>query len=1345
MAILKTANGELINNNVPATEALADVEITNRFVKLAETIRKIAPRSDDFLYFNAIFMHASESSLIDHKTGEPKKDKNGKVITGGFDENWKWQCSDPSILPLMNQNKDTFPESELKKAYKMWVGRPLCVDHRSDQVEGVRGIILDTHYDEKYKRVVGLCALDRITYPDLAHKIKSGVANSVSMGCAVSTAICFVCGNKAITEKDYCNCMRSKRGEINVGLNPIELSVVVTPADPEAKVLKIIASMNNYVDQRNSMLEERKDVELTKLSALDDSIKTIESQLNRLFTECSDNSCQFVRDKDGHINLVKSAQAQQLQVKSKTWSDFFDKAKQVDSANDYEKKNLFDELNVLRADLSPQTLVDDSSALMSLADAMSSKNKYLRENYLEPLLEDLKTIQMGQPGPQQDHQFTTPDGPDKDLGLDAGAEVRMPANEQLTGERVSKVVNPSEVEVKPNKGGDLGPELGSASDRFQFGNYASNDMLMMKGGKKTADVDKNLDLLLKQTQEIETEMNKMKDMLNTNNTTGIKSVLEESKMNEARLKLRAEQRKALLEKKSDAVDGTMKIANLTCLKCGKVVKDEAEAKLHAEKEHKGEEGVIQYKRSYWLGTEEPTPGKPQYKPDNGGEPKNRMNDKQMKQDKSMGGNEGEFPGDEAEKKKWLRADLDERAMKRRAYWLGTEEPTPGKPQYKKDPMNEKLRMSGDKQMLQTKSMGGDEKSFPGDEAEKKKWLRAELVPGSLRTKFTKVRNDDGSINKKASYFEIFAGPNKLLKATADEIYGEELEKEADDKGHTYWDVLAEPELNNVYSKQVMAMVRTDGLDKVAELLKGAQAMPGMDAAVGVGPAPAEAPTGDVKLEPLAQPEEPKTDEKKVEVNANELMSLVSTMEDTLGRIRTEVTGEDKDEVKDTSVEMGDEDKAVEGVGAELQASLQPIAKEIYAELDQSADELALLVDYFGKSASLNDAQKDELHKIAVDAVNDGKGLLEEAETILAVAGKIPPGLKAFQDKQKGKKKGDEKDDKKSKDKDDMKDKGKDKKDEKKGKEDKKDKDKGKKKKTKKAELAEALMKIADELGKDDEHEEKEVELLEELVKLEKEENETDDMDKEMKELGLMPENMVEDKPMENCGMCGMAMDATHYCSASAKDDLVKEALAARRAKREAILKAAGEQYDVCPDTHGMEGEAHSGGGTTTKLDVKPAGDGGKVETIDEVHTKMMDAAESVPTGKVGEVEEVNVKEAELKAKEEAIKAELDAGMKTKKAEEDKSKYRVKLRRAYDLGLMMQEKGMIPRIKEALDKQVDEIMGFDDAAFESYKRAVANTQVKTASVKMPQVGVREDNSQASENVSASLEDQLKNMW
>ena len=1201
MAFLKIAEGDFLQRDIPAVEALADVDVTNRFIKLAEQLKRIAPRSNDFTYFTAIFMHGAEASLVDLKTGEPKKDFSGKIITGGYDDKWQWTCSDSSIDPYSNANGDIFPSAELKKAHSKWVGRPLCVNHQSSDIEGVRGIIIDTHWDEKYKRIVGLCAIDSKTYPDLAHKVKSGYSSNVSMGSAVGQALCTACKKVAITEKDYCDCIRTRKGqringvkvgEINLDLNPIELSLVVTPADQQAKVLKIIASMNNYADQRNSLLEEKDRAGMDKLSQLDSSVKNVETQLNRLFSECSETSCQFVRGEDGHIRIIKSAQDTMS-----TWDEYFRLAHQVASskADSAGKADLLRKMQELRSVLDVKELVGYEGPFLEVANLNDPE---LKAKQLSPLVVEYNAMRTKaiQPDIAAQPQFTSQTGPDSDLGISYDAEVHTTPAGHSTGERLSDI-NPSEVGIKPNNGGDLGPELGSASDKFQFGNIASrNDvgMLMAKGGKKTAELEENLTLLLKQTQDIEMEMNKMKETLNINNTMVENKTItnKESQMNDARLKLRSAKRHALLEKTAD---------NKT------------------------------------------------------------------------------------------------------AYWQGTEEPKPGKEQYKKDPQAAKSR-GEDKFMHQDKSMGGADGSFPGDEADKKKLLRAELVPGTLRTKFTRVRNADGSFNKSASYFEVFSGGNKLLTATANEIYGNELDMEVPEMpGKTYWDVLSSQE----YGKQVMAAIRQDGFKKVAYLLKGAQAaMPGMPAPDGA-PAPAA---------PVGEPEAPAP---KAEVDVKTVTELVERMEETLNELTTEVTGESGEDADAASVDIapeqpaaGAEQQPAEMAGMELAAALKPVAREVYAELNQSADELALIVDCFKKSASLSTGNKAELKKVAEDAVADGIELLEEAETILAIAGKVPAGLAAYQAKQKGKGK---KDDKKKDKKDDKKD----------------------KKKDKKAFILSELRKISQEIafGGDSELGELEEEYGgEEAGELARVDADLDEVEAILDEL----ENKDAGGSVA-CDGCGEAKDAGHCCTASAKDQLVIEALASRKARREQLLKQATEGYDVVPDTHGLVDEAHRGSeaNPSTELDVKPAGKGAVVEGIDAVHDAMMDAATGTATGKQGS------------AALDAIKVALEADMRTKKAEEDKTKYRVKLRRAYDLGLMMQEKGMLARGKEALDSQVDEIIKFDDAAFESYKRSVANAQPinKVASVRVPSVGVREDNSGPGDNggSTVTLGDQLNHLW
>lgn len=272
-----------------------DAAIQEHFKKIASNLKKIAPKAEDFLYFAAIMMHAAEAAAL-NEDGTTRLNIRGEPVKVGWTKDngsWRWTSNDNSIKPYRNSNGDIFPEEELVKAYRKWVGKPLCIDHKSDSVDHVRGFIVDTYYDRNLKRVIALCALDKHNYPDLARKVATGYSTSVSMGTAVGKAICSDCGQIARTEKDFCNHMRSKScyGEINIDLSPIELSIVVNGADPQAKIKHIIAAantLNNYVETKEKELNNlsnsnfnpddlislRKDLDesMDKLSKLEETV-----------------------------------------------------------------------------------------------------------------------------------------------------------------------------------------------------------------------------------------------------------------------------------------------------------------------------------------------------------------------------------------------------------------------------------------------------------------------------------------------------------------------------------------------------------------------------------------------------------------------------------------------------------------------------------------------------------------------------------------------------------------------------------------------------------------------------------------------------------------------------------------------------------------------------------------------------------------------------------------------------------------------------------------------------------------------------------------------------------------
>lgn len=271
---------------------MSDPDILTKFTKYAKELKALAPKADDFLYFSCIMMHAAEAALL-NPDGSLKKDASGKEVTAHWEqkgESVKWVCSDNNIKALKNNNNDIFPEKELIAAHKKWVGKPLCLDHKSESVDMIRGLIIDTHYDYKNKRVIALCALDKKNYPDLARKVASGYAASVSMGTGVERAVCYDCGTVARTEKDFCGCMRARRsyGEINLGLNPIELSIVVNGADPNAKIRHIIAaadSMAKYIELKESELNKKSFSDNSKLK---ESLTNTINQLNELKEELSE-------------------------------------------------------------------------------------------------------------------------------------------------------------------------------------------------------------------------------------------------------------------------------------------------------------------------------------------------------------------------------------------------------------------------------------------------------------------------------------------------------------------------------------------------------------------------------------------------------------------------------------------------------------------------------------------------------------------------------------------------------------------------------------------------------------------------------------------------------------------------------------------------------------------------------------------------------------------------------------------------------------------------------------------------------------------------------------------------
>jgi hypothetical protein len=176
----------------------------------------------------------------------------------------------------------------------------------------------------------------------------------------------------------------------------------------------------------------------------------------------------------------------------------------------------------------------------------------------------------------------------------------------------------------------------------------------------------------------------------------------------------------------------------------------------------------------------------------------------------------------------------------------------------------------------------------------------------------------------------------------------------------------------------------------------------------------------------------------------------------------------------------------------------------------------------------------------------------------------------------------------------------------------------------------------------------------------------------------------------------------------------------------------------------------------TDLDVKPSDSLGLVETLPEVNKRMLEVAKAPPkVRKEAEAIQRLVSEGKLDPRDvDALVAEgldkdavaywkkyfgeVDGGSEfasemvkehVKSAmEEELNTFRIKLARAYELTYDMVDRGLCKHDRVTISDQVDQIMKFNDDAFESLKKVVARHEpgmLRKSAGSMPQVGLRVD--------------------
>ena len=645
-----------VDYSITTKDILAN-SATGHFTKLAEKIKQLMPNPDEFLIGHAVMMHAAEASLVDQETGEPVKDRFGKVVEGGFvkttdgkgKESVRWETT-ADVKPYKNNNGDIFPEEDLIKAHKEWVGKPLCKDHVSDSIDGVRGIIIDTYYEPKFKRVHALFALDRKNYADLARKVEAGYATSVSMGTAVGRSICTECANVATVESEYCHHVRSRTcyGEVNKDLNPIELSIVVTGADPKAKILTVLAQLDAY----------KKKINAVKTGSA--SIYTLSGLDNKLDRIAEDIELQKLA-KPTLNNIAKSALTNKLvQIISiiRDNSDTSLKEKVVDIINSTLKEegvtlsdlSHYNKIQVLQAAASKKLDLGSDVIISALNEWAPKSNK--DESSVLPGSVSREGIPTNEMVDSYGYSTNFPEpgvGTPGDFGAYASSDQEKEGNQSLAN-KIAEMKEQIAILEKKYKENDM-----SIS---QLNKRRLNRVAYWQG---TEEPKPGQEQYAPMGDAVKIRDNEDKQMTQTGDLGGADGLvpgdLEKKKM---------VQRAELLEERRNRREGWLREAQkgtVVEMRDGsKALVDEntgerfaKDNKAKGKKKEEKADAKKTKKKAYWQGTEEPKPGEQQYAP-MGDAVKIRDNDdKQMTQTGDLGGADGLVPGDLEKKKMVQRA------------------------------------------------------------------------------------------------------------------------------------------------------------------------------------------------------------------------------------------------------------------------------------------------------------------------------------------------------------------------------------------------------------------------------------------------------------------------------------------------------------------------------------------------------------------------------------------------------------------------------------------------------------------------------------------------------------------
>lgn len=1320
-----------------AAQAEALTEVGGKIVEG----KKVAPKVEDFTYAHCIMMHAAEASLIDQETGETLRNKEGKPVQGTFEEltdsrgnkTVKWSSPD-GIQMYKNQNGDIFPEEDLIAKHKDWIGKPLCRDHVSSTVDGIRGIVVDTYYDPKFKRVHALFALDRKNYPDLAGKVERGYATSVSMGTAVGRAICTECANVATVEAEYCHHIRSRSnyGEINKDLSPIELSIVVTGADPRAKIKTVLAHLHSYVEKKEQELRKVASAGGTNNSDLQqiiEGLRRIESNLKMVRAEAGSSL-------EENLKLLEAMEAGDPNVRS--IASHLPASK--DELRSVQNEGLLRRFvhQAKRHDL--PLYQDASDVLVEMRQGgETTVNPPSPELLIEKPEGEVQSTYTASDAmnPGQEHTVGLADTNGYSLNLEYPDDLN-------TGDML-----PTDVRPTPYEG-------------MQGFSSLYRNIQRTGGPEEVASLEKRLANMKDQVQSIE----------NTLHT-------KEKPMNFAELKERSlRRREAYWQGTDEPTPGKPQYAlmgdqdKIRNTQDKQMVGDElnygdAQNVLPSEdrpvKEHMQRASLEdrRLRRAAWLEEIQKAAQGSKVVYDETGNPVGVKSPDGKLSPVSQAAADCD-PKDKDEKKDNMKDKMDKlRAKKeKKAYWQGTEEPSPGQQQYALMGDQDKIRNTLDKQMSGEGMESGADGMHPGykgnsDEKVKRYWQRMADLKGRL----IKGAKDE-------SRWDVFVDGERALSVKANDVYGEVWERNLPE----------DPKMTHAQYFQ-----SEDYGYRLLDLVREAQGPEGAAQALELPPAGGDAGAG--------APAEGESDQDRVLAKIHEAQDALADAESALDKVNDvegveaplgapeagppagpAMASSELTQVK-TAVESSIAELKV--LAEELSGGNQMVTQVVDEALSDTSEVLAYYKGLVSKVAAKKkddeDEEKDEKKKKKSELLDDLLRVRAErraalaAEAMKKVANEWEgPTLEMDNPEEDMKKRFD----------DELSDSDLERLLEEEPAEpayemsvsDKGDKDEDEKEDEKEDDALDAMYaKDKDEDEKDDKEDEKEDDALDAMYAKDKKEDDEDeekgdkkDDESDASDMGPGFNESHEEGAVEGAAADGMAAKdgEDEKDEKDEKDEDEDSKKEARRKWREGLVaKAKGGQYEPLYE------ETRTDAGTKVSFDANVSNDLDLVENLHVKHDKHMDVATSEPRNVRMAAELLNnaIVKGALKAEKldemvalgmadsEAVKywkefygqGDSESGQfgaemakefeafKQKKASVDESEVReVRLRRAYDLGLEAQSKGIIAKSSADLHRYVDSVVNLPDQAFESMKNIVAQfNKVTTAA---PQMGLNYDN-------------------